>query len=128
VQANPSRILIVEDDPPARTLLRELLESEGYRVECAGDGLAALFAVQAGEIALVLLDLRLPYVDGLRVCRLLRRLERGAHLPVILATAAAGPEQRAAALAAGATDYLAKPFTIDALLACVRACLQPLPD
>jgi CheY-like chemotaxis protein len=108
--------------------LQELLETEGYQVQCVGDGLEALFAVQAGGIDLVLLDRLLPHVDGLQVCRLVRQLERGAHLPVIIITAAVGPGQGDEALTAGPVDCLSKPFEIDALLAMVRTRLQPVPD
>ena len=120
----PPVILVAEDEPATAELLRELLGDEGYVVETAADGPAALARVQDGGIDLVLLDLMLPYLDGLRLCRLLRALDDGAYRPIVVLTALAGDATRHAGFLAGADDYLAKPFKNDELLDRVRVWLR----
>jgi CheY-like chemotaxis protein len=118
-------VLVVDDDPTICDLVRELLESEGYRVECAPDGASGLARLATGEVGLVLIDARLPGMSGAELCQRIRREASGARLPVILFTAMAGDVEGYAA-AAGADEALPKPFDLDDLLACVRRWLPAL--
>src|SRR5579884_99289 len=113
-------ILVVDDDPSIRVMLRDLLTLEGYHVELAADGAAARARLERGGIDLLVLDLMLPDIDGVRLCEQARALEGDAYLPIIMLTARAGREQRLAGFAAGADDYVAKPFDVDEMLARVR--------
>jgi two-component system response regulator MprA len=115
-------VLVVEDDGPIRRMLERTLAAEGYGVAGAADGGAALAAVEESAPDLVVLDLGLPGVDGLSVCRRLRR--KGLALPILLLTARDGVAERVAGLDAGADDYLGKPFAPEELLARVRALLR----
>jgi PAS domain S-box-containing protein len=117
-------VLVVDDDPAIRVLMRDLLSTEGYRVELAGDGAAARARLERGEIDLLILDHMLPDVDGASLCQQARSLEGEAYLPIILLTARAGREERLAGFAAGADDYVAKPFDVDEMLARVRVWLR----
>src|SRR5690349_10888780 len=103
-------ILVVEDDASTRELLQLALGAQGYVVETVPDGARAVARVQAGGIDLVLLDVLLPGLYGLTVCRQLRAAPGGAPLPILLLTALTGPGHRQAGLAAGADDYIVKPF------------------
>ena len=116
------RILVVEDDPHLAAGLVENLRAEGYAVDQAGGGRAALerFATQA--YGLVLLDVMLPEIDGFTVCRTLR--ERGDNTPVLFLTARGDPADRVRGLEAGGDDYLPKPFHLKELLLRVRAILR----
>src|SRR5258708_34792494 len=115
-------ILVVDDDAPIRRMLERALGAEGYVVQAAADGGAALTAVERSVPDLIVLDIAMDGLDGLAVCRRLRA--KGLGLPVLLLTARdAGPD-RVAGLDAGADDYLAKPFATDELLARVRALLR----
>jgi len=116
------RILIVDDDPPVRRMLVRTIGAEGYAVAEASDGAAALAAVERDAPDLVVLDVAMPGIDGLEVCRILRA--HGRALPVILVTARGGVPDRVAGLDAGADDYLAKPFDSEELLARIRALLR----
>ena len=109
-------VLVVEDDPIMYELLRDLLEPAGYAVEIVQDGGTALARAADGDVDLVLLDLMLPGLDGLALCRLLRAQEGAVHLPIIMLTGLAGDAQRHAGFAAGADDYVVKPFKADELL------------
>ena len=113
------RVLVVEDEVKVVGLLKRGLEHEGYAVDVAADGEEALWA--AGEVAYdaIVLDIMLPKVDGLTVCRTLR--ERGTWSPVLLLTARDAVNDRVAGLDAGADDYLTKPFSFAELFARVRA-------
>ena len=125
MQSASQTVLVVEDDPAVRGLLREVLEEEGYAVQSAPDVAAGLAGIQAGDVDLVLLDLRLPGTDGLELCRRVRGTETASHLPIVVLTAALEEEvPQAASLAAGADSYLAKPFDIDDLLDHVRTYLD----
>ena len=117
------RILVVDDDPAISEMLSILLESEGYTpVTCdTGDGALALF--RAHHPSPVLLDLMLPGIDGVEVCRQIRRLS---DVPVIMLTARTDTEDVVAGLEAGADDYVTKPFQTTELLARVRARLRHL--
>ena len=117
-----SRILIVEDELPMRTALKDCLEAEGHRVIAAADGEAGLKRALEEKPDLVLLDIMMPRLDGYAVCAELRRME----LPVaiLMLTAKGQVDDRVAGLDAGADDYLVKPFSTEELLARVRALLR----
>jgi two-component system response regulator MprA len=116
-------ILVVDDERAVRDSLRRALELEGYNVELAADGEEALYRLESnGEPDAVILDLLMPGMDGLEVCRRLRR--DGRRLPVLMLTARDEIESRVAGLDAGADDYVTKPFALDELLARVRALLR----
>ena len=114
------RILVVEDDAQISRVLRLELEHEGYAVDLAADGLAGLEKALK-EPDLVILDLMLPKLDGLEVCKRIRAKSR---VPIIMLTAKDRIPERVAGLDSGADDYLTKPFSIEELLARVRARLR----
>jgi two-component system, OmpR family, response regulator MprA len=115
-------ILVVDDDAPIRRMLERTLGAEGYDVVSASDGGSALAAIEASAPDLVVLDVAMPGVGGLDVCRRLR--SRGLDLPILLLTARDGVPERVAGLDAGADDYVVKPFAADELLARIRALLR----
>lgn len=115
-------ILVVDDDAPIRRMLHRTLAAEGYAVEDAADGGAALAAVERSAPDLIVLDVAMPGMDGLAVCRRLRA--RGLATPVLLLTARDGLADRVAGLDAGGDDYVVKPFETEELLARVRALLR----
>jgi len=115
-------ILVVDDDAPIRRMLERTLGAEGYEVEPVADGGAALAAVERSAPDLIVLDVAMPGLDGLAVCRRLRA--KGHGLPVLLLTARDAIPDRVAGLDAGADDYLVKPFATDELLARIRALLR----
>src|SRR5262249_33896975 len=115
-------ILVVDDDAPIRRMLDRTLTAEGYLVEAVVEGGDALAAVEQSTPDLIVLDVGLPGVDGLAVCRRLRA--KGLATPVLLLTARDAVPDRVAGLDAGADDYLVKPFATDELLARVRALLR----
>src|SRR5262245_56594263 len=116
------RILIIEDEVPMRTALKDCLENEGYRVLTATDGASGLQRAIEEKPDLVLLDIMMPRLDGFGVCAELRRLAR--PVPILMLTAKGQVEDRVAGLDAGADDYLVKPFSTEELLARVRALLR----
>ena len=116
------RILFAEDDPGVREALARALRFEGYNVETASDGGEALELVGVNPPDLVVLDVMMPYVDGLDVCRRVR--EKYRQMPILMLTARHEISDRVAGLDAGADDYLAKPFALDELLARIRALLR----
>ena len=113
------KILIVEDEPLLRTGLVDLLTGAGHTVEAVADGEAALARGVDPTFELLLLDLMLPLLDGIEVCRRLRELRPG--LPVLMLTARGSEEEKVAGFEAGADDYLTKPFGTKELLARVEA-------
>ena len=117
-----NRILIAEDDKGVRDAIRRALEQEGYQVTVAEDGARALEISENMTPDLYLLDVMMPEVDGLSVCRTLRR--RGDATPILVVTARHLISDRVAGLDAGADDYLVKPFALEELLARVRALLR----
>jgi DNA-binding response OmpR family regulator len=119
-----SRVLIVEDEPDIRGLLAFHLEREGYLVSKARNGADALRQIAALPPDLVLLDLMLPEVDGLEVCRRLRREPRTASLPIVMLTAKGEEMDRVLGLELGADDYVVKPFSPKEVVARVRAVLR----
>jgi len=116
------RILIVEDEVPMRTALRDCLESEGYRVLTAADGASGLERAVREKPDLILLDIMMPRLDGYAVCAQLRRLAN--PVPLLMLTAKGQIEDRVRGLDAGADDYLVKPFSTEELLARVRSLLR----
>jgi DNA-binding response OmpR family regulator len=118
------RVLIVEDDPDIAGLVARYLEKAGFATDIQSSGRAALDAIRASPPDLVVLDLMLPHMDGLDVCRTLRAHEETADLPIIMLTARAEEAERIAGLETGADDYLAKPFSPNELVARVRALLR----
>jgi two-component system, OmpR family, phosphate regulon response regulator PhoB len=120
----PARILVVEDEPDLRSLLDRSLEQAGYKVFLAEDGIEALEKVTSETLDLVLLDLMLPHVDGIEVCRRLKRDDRTARLPVIMLTARQEPVDRIVGLELGADDYITKPFNLRELVLRVGAVLR----
>ena len=119
-----ARILVVEDDPDIAQLVTRYLGKAGYTCEREASGRDALAAVAARPPDLLVLDLMLPHVDGLEVCRAIRRDEATAGLPIIMLTARAEESERIVGLELGADDYLAKPFSPNELVARVRALLR----
>jgi DNA-binding response OmpR family regulator len=119
-----SRILIVEDDPDIAELVARYLGKAGFLAERAASGREALQMIAAKPPDLVLLDLMLPHVDGLEVCRLIRSSDATAAIPIIMVTARAEESERIVGLELGADDYLAKPFSPNELVARVRALLR----
>ena len=120
----PTRVLVVEDDPDIAELVTRYLEKAGYAATRVSSGRDALDAVRAKAPDLVVLDVMLPHVDGLEVCRLLRANEHTASIPIIMLTARAEESERIVGLEMGADDYLAKPFSPNELVARVRALLR----
>src|SRR6266487_1398577 len=119
-----SRVLIVEDEPDIRELVVHHLEREGYQVSVAASGEEALRQVQASPPDLVLLDLMMPAMNGLEVCRRLRQDPVTASLPIVMLTAKGDEIDRVLGLEIGADDYVVKPFSPKELLARVRAVLR----
>ncbi|MEI5101489.1 response regulator transcription factor [Streptomyces sp. PmtG] len=116
------KVLVVDDDPEVRAAVEDVLTIEGYRVRGAGDGQRALTAVVRWEPDLLVLDVMMPVMDGLAVCRQLRAA--GDRTPVLVLTALDSVSDRVDGLDAGADDYLVKPFALDELAARVRALLR----
>ena len=114
-----STVLVVDDDAPILRMLQRTLTAEGYEVQTAADGGAALAAVERAVPDVLVLDVAMPGVDGLAVCRRLRG--KGLAVPILLLTARDAVADRVAGLDAGADDYLVKPFAAEELLARVRA-------
>ena len=120
----PTRILIVEDDPDIAELVARYLDKAGYTTERAWSGRDGLDAVRAKPPDLIVLDVMLPHIDGLEVCRLLRANDKTSAIPIIMLTARAEESERIVGLEIGADDYLAKPFSPNELVARVRALLR----
>ena len=118
------KILLVEDEQDIRELVRYNLEGEGFTVVEASDGEIALKLAASERPALVILDLMLPGVLGLEVCRLLRTKEATMHLPVLMLTARASEVDKVLGLEMGADDYVTKPFSPRELVARVKAVLR----
>lgn len=118
-------VLVVDDDPHLLRALRITLQAHGYDVTTAADGQSALLAATQHPLALVILDLGLPDLDGTEV---LRELRTWSQAPVLVLSARHGSEDKVAALDAGADDYITKPFGLDELLARLRALLRRTAD
>jgi two-component system, OmpR family, response regulator MprA len=113
------RVLVVDDDPPLQRMLTRTLSAEGFAVTVAGDGGAALVAAERFAPDVIVLDVAMPTLDGLAVCRRLR--DKGLPTPILMLTARDAVQDRVAGLQAGADDYLVKPFAIEELVARLRA-------
>ena len=115
-------MLVVDDDPQLREALTRALELDGYAVDTASNGVKALEAISGQRPDVMVLDVMMPYVGGLDVCRTLR--ERKDRLPILVLTARDEVGDRVAGLDAGADDYLTKPFALEELRARLRALLR----
>ena len=124
MSAGARRILVVDDDPMVATTIQRVLLPEGYDVDVALGGAAALDRARDRRPDLVVLDLMMPGIDGLEVCRQLRV---DGNLPILMLTARSGTADRVRGLDTGADDYLVKPFAYAELLARVRALLRRTP-
>ncbi|MBV9734302.1 MAG: phosphate regulon transcriptional regulator PhoB [Acidisphaera sp.] len=123
-------VLVVEDEAALATMLRYNLEKQGFRVEEAADGPEALTRIRESAPDLVLLDWMLPAMSGIEVCRQIRRRPATRDLPVIMVTARTEDQDAVRGLNTGADDYVTKPFSMDGLLARMRALLRrsnPVP-
>ena len=118
------RVLVVEDDPDIADLIRRYLQKGGFEVEVRASGREALSAIAASPPDLLVLDLMLPHVSGLDICRSVRADEKTAAIPIIMVTARADESERIAGLDTGADDYIGKPFSPGELVARVRALLR----
>ncbi|MDN8620504.1 response regulator transcription factor [Corynebacterium sp. LaCa117] len=116
------KILVVDDEQPVRESLRRSLRFNGYDVLTANDGLEAVETVRSENPELLILDVMMPNMDGLEVCRTLRG--EGWDRPILVLTARDGVSDRVAGLDAGADDYLPKPFALEELLARVRSLVR----
>jgi two-component system OmpR family response regulator len=117
--AAAKQILLVEDDGDIASLLRLHLEDEGYVITHEADGAKALLLLEQVQWDAVILDLMLPHVDGLEICRRIRQLTR--YLPIIIISARSSETDRITGLETGADDYLAKPFSVQELIARIKA-------
>ena len=113
------RVLVVDDDPPLQRMLARTLTAEGFAVAVAADGGAALAEAERSAPDVIVLDVAMPGMDGLAVCRRLRA--KGVRTPVLMLTARDAVPDRVAGLQAGADDYLVKPFATEELVARIRA-------
>jgi len=119
-----TRILVVEDDPDIAQLVAHYLEKSGFSVDRLANGRDALVSIAAHAPDVLVLDLMLPQVDGLEICRVVRGNEATAGIPIIMLTARAEESDRIVGLEIGADDYLAKPFSPNELVARVRALVR----
>ena len=117
-------ILVVDDDSQIRRVMRNALSSHGYTIIEARNGEEALKKVRAERLDLIILDLNMPDMDGIEVCREIRVVS---NLPIIMLTVRSAEKDKVRALDAGADDYVVKPFGIDELLARIRAALRRAP-
>jgi phosphate regulon transcriptional regulator PhoB len=122
--ASAQKILVVEDEPDIRKLVQYNLTQERFSVLEAEDGEQALKLLQREKPSLVILDLMLPGLSGMELCKLLRQRSETAKLPILMLTAKAGEADRIVGLEMGADDYLAKPFSPREMVARVRAILR----
>lgn len=121
MNTEPARILAIEDEPQYRYLIQLNLEASGYQVTLAEDGLAGLNKVITEKPDLVLLDVLLPGIDGVELCRQIRRFS---SVSIVMLTARAEKKDVVAGLDAGADDYITKPFSVEELLARIKANLR----
>ena len=121
MSAQKPRVLAADDEPAYRTLVKQMLQMAGCRVDLAADGAEALRLVEDERYDLLLLDVMMPRIDGLELCR---RVRAQSTVPIIMLTALSEEEQIVAGLRAGADDYVTKPFSIPELTARVEAALR----
>jgi DNA-binding response OmpR family regulator len=117
-----TRILVVEDEPDMQFVLSDNLGTEGYEVDLSASGREAVGKALSGEYALVLLDIMLPDINGIEVCKLIR--SENATIPIIILTAKGEEIDKVVGLEVGADDYITKPFSIRELLARIKAALR----
>src|ERR1700761_4162464 len=117
-----ARVLVADDDPPLRRMLKRPLPADGFAVTVAADGPAALLEAERSAPDVIVLDVAMPAIDGLSVCRRLR--DRGLVTPILMLTARDAVADRVAGLEAGADDYLVKPFAIEELVARLHALIR----
>jgi two-component system alkaline phosphatase synthesis response regulator PhoP len=120
----PTRILVVEDDQDIAQLVARYLDKAGFTIDIVSSGREALAAIGARPPDLLILDLMLPQVDGLEICRFVRAGSKSAGVPIIMLTARAEESDRIVGLELGADDYVTKPFSPNELVARVRALLR----
>ncbi|MCS7015695.1 MAG: response regulator [Gemmatales bacterium] len=120
----PTRILLVEDEQSIVEVLRYNLEREGFEVQSCGDGREALRLAQLHTPDLIVLDLMLPNLDGLEVCRILRADAATARIPILMLTARSEEADQIVGLAVGADDYVTKPFSVKVVVQRIRALLR----
>jgi two-component system, OmpR family, KDP operon response regulator KdpE len=118
-------ILVVDDEPQIRRVMRTTLTAEGYALIEARDGAEALEKLSSERPDLILLDMNMPVMDGLQTCR---KIRSGSEVPIIMLTVRSAEKDKVRALDAGADDYVVKPFSIQELLARVRALLRRVAD
>ncbi len=123
-----ANILVVEDSLTVSNALERALMLAGHTVRTAGDGLVALSALRVFDPELVLLDVRLPHVDGVQLCIVIRRLKKFEHLPVVMLSGLSAPVDIERALRAGANDYLVKPIDDETLLSVIDNHLNGTPE
>lgn len=117
------RILVIEDNPDILANIADFLQLKGYAVDCAQDGLGGLHLAVTGGHDLIVLDVMLPGIDGVQICRRLRE-DAGNEIPIIMLTARDTLDDRLQGLGAGADDYLIKPFALSELHARIQAVLR----
>lgn len=122
-----AKVLIVEDQQSLANQLAEKLRSEGFTVMTAGDGEDGLEKVRAEHPDLIVLDIMLPKLDGLSLCRIIRRDAATAHIPIIMLTARGSEVDKIVGLESGADDYVVKPLALGEFLARVRAVMRRAP-
>jgi phosphoserine phosphatase RsbU/P len=115
------RILVADDSASTRALLQGTLERWGYHVVCAGDGRSALEALEAGDVSLVIVDWSMPEMDGLELCRRVRAMAWDRYVYIVMLTVHDKADDLAAAIEAGADDFIAKPFSHVELHARIKA-------
>ena len=112
------KVLVVDDDPTIRQLCADVLTDEGYAVDTASNGQEALNRLERNGIKVALIDIMMPVMDGMQLCRILRSREETRHLPIIVMSAATNLVSKATEVLAN--GVLVKPFEIDKLLSCVE--------
>ena len=117
-------VLVIDDDPGMQRFLKEALESEGYEVTTASNGMQGLFRAQQDEPDLAILDVMLPGLDGFEVCHRLRADPRTSHLPVMMLTGKERVIDRETGEKVGANKFLSKPVELDVLLSTVESLVQ----
>lgn len=120
----PERVAVVDDDPMTRRVVADVLSHMGFSVEAYADGTSAVAGITASPPALVLLDLWMPGMDGLAVCRALRNDARTRLLPVVMLTGSTDEEDQVLGFEVGADDYITKPWSVHLLVARIRAVLR----
>jgi len=116
------KLLIVEDDVKISSFLSKGLTEENYVVDCCFDGEEALYLIETNSYDLIILDLMIPLIDGVNLCKIVRK--KNIKIPIIMLTAKSSIEEKVAGLNSGANDYLAKPFSFDELIARIKVQLR----